>query len=150
MINPHEPTTETAHTILSPREVPVPTSATESQKAARIHLPTRPLPNPPPVPADAPSPLRAGAGAMRAPITSTASKTETAIPSRQSPEPAAHMKKAQPLIDLPAVEKHVAPVTITAEPKRQSRIETISMPLCWAVLAGSVAILILQIWNYFS
>jgi hypothetical protein len=63
-------------------------------------------------------------------------------------KPAIQMKKAQRLIDLPAVETPATTVTVTAKP--QLRIDQIPMALCWVLLATSVAILILQIWNYLS
>jgi len=87
--------------------------------------------------------------------TPAAPKKETAritVLPDPSAKPAVQMKKTQPLIDLPAIEKPVAPVTVAPEsqPESKSRIDQIPMPLCWALFGGSVAILILQIWNYFS
>ena len=67
------------------------------------------------------------------------------LPTRQ---PAGQMKKTQPLIDLPAIEAPSTVVTVTPEP--QFRIDQPPVPLCWALLAASVVILILQIWNYLS
>jgi hypothetical protein len=63
-------------------------------------------------------------------------------------KPAVQMKKTQPLIDLPAIETPSTTVTVTPQP--QLRIDQMPMPLCWALLAASAAILILQIWNYVS
>ena len=93
---------------------------------------------------------------MPAPISPPASpKKETAritvLPDPPA-KPAVQMKKTQPLIDLPAMEMPATPVTVTPEPvaRPQLRVEQIPMPLCWALLAASAAILILQIWNYLS
>jgi hypothetical protein len=58
------------------------------------------------------------------------------------------MKKTQPLIDLPMIGTPSTTVTLT--PRPQLGIEQIPMPLRWALLAVSTAILILQIWNYLS
>jgi len=110
----------------------------ESKKeTVRIHLPTRPPSNS--APADSPSPLRPTAMSMPAPMTTHSPKKETAV----------EMKKAQPLIDLPMVEAPVTKVAITPGPKL-TRVDEIPMALCWGLLAASVAILILQIWNYLS
>jgi hypothetical protein len=58
------------------------------------------------------------------------------------------MKKTQPLIDLPAIETPSTTIIVTPQP--QLRVDQIPMPLCWALLAASTTILILQIWNYLS
>jgi len=65
------------------------------------------------------------------------------------PKPAVQIKKTQPLIELPAPATAVtlAPAPL---PRRQLRIDQVSMPLCWTLLAASATILILQIWNYVS
>jgi hypothetical protein len=88
---------------------------------------------------------------MPAPMTTPAPKKETAritvLPDPPA-KPAVQMKKTQPLIDPPATE---APVTtVTVAPRPTSRVDQIPMPRSWALLAASVAILILQIWNYLS
>jgi hypothetical protein len=41
-------------------------------------------------------------------------------------------------------------VSPSAMPAPKTRIDEIPMPLCWALLATSAVILILQIWNYLS
>ena len=76
---------------------------------------------------------------MPAPMTTHSSKKETAV----------EMKKTQPLIDLPIVEAPASKVAITPGPAL-TRVDGIPMPLCWGLLAASVTILILQIWNYLS
>jgi len=63
--------------------------------------------------------------------------------------PAVQMKKTQLLIDLPAVEMPADVMgTVSSEPQQQ--IDAIPMLFCWVLLAASVAILILQIWNYLA
>jgi hypothetical protein len=85
-------------------------------------------------------------------MTTPAPKKETAritvLPDPPA-KPAVQMKKTQPLIDLPAVERPAPTVTVTPEP-RPLRIDQIPTPLCWALLAVSAVVLILQIWNYLS
>jgi hypothetical protein len=73
----------------------------------------------------------------------------TVLPDPPAKE-AVQMKKTQPLIDLPRIDKPVAPVTIAAEPQKESSVQAIPIGICWGLLAASVAILILQIWNYLS
>ena len=59
------------------------------------------------------------------------------------------MKKTQPLISMPAAPAPVTPVNVA--PKEAARkVDAISMPLCWALLGASAAILLIQIWNYLS
>ena len=88
---------------------------------------------------------------MPAPRTTPAPKKETArisvLPDLPA-KPAVQMKKTQPLIDLPMIETPSTTVTLT--PRPQLGIDQMPMPLCWALLAVSTAILILQIWNYLS
>jgi hypothetical protein len=92
---------------------------------------------------------------MPAPETTPSPKKETAritvLPDPPA-KPAVQMKKTQPLIDLPAMEKPAMPVTVTPEPAAppQAWIDQVPMPLCWGLVAVSAAILILQIWNYLS
>jgi len=151
MADSNEPKKETVRITVSPPPSTPPPAPVESRDTVRIHLPTRPPANPPPVPADSPSPVRAAAAAMPAPMTTPAPKKETAritvLPDPPA-KPAVQMKKTQPLIDLPAIETPSTTVTVTPQP--QLRIDQIPMPLCWALLAASGAILILQIWNYLS
>jgi hypothetical protein len=150
MADSNEPKKETVRITVSPPGSPSSAPA-ESHETVRIHLPTRPPANPPTAPADSRSPARAAAAAMPAPMTTHAPKKETAritvLPDPLA-KPAVQMKKTQPLIDLPAIETPSTTVTVTPEP--QLGIDQIPMPLCWALLAVSAAILILQIWNYLS
>jgi hypothetical protein len=66
--------------------------------------------------------------------------------------PKGEMTKTQPVVDLPAVETSPTRITVAPppQPAPQMRIDDIPIPLCWAVLAMSAAIFILQIWNYVS
>src|SRR5207247_5748456 len=132
-------------------------AASETTDTVRIHLPTRPPANSPAAPVEsASSSARAATAAMpvEMPIPAAPKKETARITVLPDPpaKPAVQMKKTQPLIDLPPIEKPVAPVTVAPEsqPRPESRIDQISMPLCWALFGTSVAILILQIWNYLS
>ena len=98
---------------------------------------------------------------MPAPMTTSAPKKETAritVLPDPPPKPAVQMKKTQPLIDLPAMEKPATAVNLAPapepapqpQPKPQPRVDQIPMPLCWTLLGVSAAILIIQIWNYLS
>ena len=151
MADSNEPKKETVRIAVSPQPSSPPPAPAESQDTVRIHLPTRPPTNPPPAPADSPSPTRGAAAAMPAPRTTPAPKKETArisvLPDPPA-KPAVQMKKTQPLIDLPMIETPSTTVTLT--PRPQLGIDQMPMPLCWALLAVSTAILILQIWNYLS
>jgi hypothetical protein len=64
-------------------------------------------------------------------------KNETARITRLSnppkPSASAQMEKTQPLIS-----------------QREVRTSIVPIPLCWALLGASAAILIIQIWNYIS
>ena len=114
----------------------------------------QPLPKPPgidpegeavrPVP-----PLRDESAA--APPVNRGPKKETArISILPRPTPAGpapiNMTKTQPLIVQPTATTPVAPVVITSRPLAQ--LETIPRPLCWALLAISAVIFLIQIWNY--
>jgi hypothetical protein len=148
MADSDEPKKETVRITVSPQPGP----PAESRETVQIHLPTRSPANPPPsAPVALVSPARAAAAVMPAPMTTPAPKKETAriavLPDPRT-KPAVEMKKTQPLIDLPSVEMPATRVTVAPEPR--PRINAIPMPLCWALLAGSAAILILQIWNYLS
>jgi hypothetical protein len=72
-------------------------------------------------------------------------KKETA---RVAP-PTVQMKKTQPLVTMPdTMERPLVPMTVTSD--TEMSIETIPVAICWAVLAFSALILMIQIWNYFS
>ena len=152
MADSNDPKKETVRATVSPQPSSATSAPGESRDRVRIHLPTRqPAANPLSAPADLPSPVRAAAASIAAPITIPAPKKETAritvLPNPPA-KPAVQMKNAQPLIDSPKIEAPSTAVTVTPEP--QFRIDQIPVPLCWALLAASVVILILQIWNYLS
>ena len=49
-----------------------------------------------------------------------------------------------------ATEKPAVSLALTPGRNPHTRVESIPIWLCWALFAGSVTILILQIWNYLS
>jgi hypothetical protein len=151
MTDSNEPKKETVRITVSPQPNSPPSPPAESRDTVRIHLPTRPPANPQSAPVDSPSPARTAAAAMPAPMTTGSLKKETAritvLPDPPG-KPAVQMKKTQPLIDLPAIETPSTTIIVTPQP--QLRVDQIPMPLCWALLAASTTILILQIWNYLS
>jgi len=58
------------------------------------------------------------------------------------------MKKTQPIVTMPTPAKQTSSLTVTSTtPEPASK--QLSMDLCWALLAVSALILIIQIWNYF-
>lgn len=162
MADSHEPKKETVRITVTPP--PEPSGAGPAQRdTVRIHLPTRPPANPSSAPVESPSPVRSAAATMPAPMPPVGPKKETAritvLPDPPG-KPAVQMKKTQPLIDLPPIEKPSTTVTVAPPPqpppqpraqtRPQTRIDQIPMPLCWALLATSATVLILQIWNYLS
>lgn len=85
-----------------------------------------------------------------APVTPAANrgpKNETArisiLPHPHPVVPAVNMTKTQPLLIHPAGTVQPAPIVITSKP-----IAPIPRPLCWALLAISALIFLIQIWNY--
>jgi hypothetical protein len=62
------------------------------------------------------------------------------------------MKKTQPLIATPEPIAPAAPVLVNVAPTTTAEIfiDDLPMSFCWAVLATSAAILLIQIWNYVS
>jgi len=145
---------ETVRIKVSPSETrPESAAPARSGETVRIHLPNRPPSNePPPDPA---SPVRAVASSAPVPMTTHSAKKETAriaVSPDPPAKPAVEMKKTQPLIDLPRVEAPATKIIVTSPPQPEpaATIDTIPMPLCWALLGASAATLILQIWNYLS
>jgi hypothetical protein len=64
------------------------------------------------------------------------------------------MKKTQPLVTVPPTAAPTAPLTVAPPPRTttattESVVDEIPMSFCWALLAVSAVILIIQIWNYF-
>ena len=67
------------------------------------------------------------------------------------PAPVVEMKKTQPLITMPEPATQTAPIAINMAPTTvETFIDEIPMALSWALLAASIAILTIQIWNYVS
>ena len=129
------------------------------REAVRIHLPSRPPAN---------LPVAGDSGAAEAPLEAPAAppspKKETArITVLPDPpfKPAVQMKKTQPLIDLPTPDKPptvsvtvatqtTAPAENVSGPGLIRAIDNTPMPLCWVLVGVSAAILLIQIWSYFS
>jgi hypothetical protein len=123
-----------------------PAASQASPEDPRLNLPARP-----PVNAQAAASSTANArqnDQTSAPRKETARVALPAEPSTQS-SPSMEMKKTQPLFTMPeAAEAAATPLTVTSD--AEERIETIPIALCWAVLAVSTLLLIIQIWNYLS
>ncbi len=178
MADSAEPKKETVRITLSPQPTAAPAEVpSEKRDTVRINLPTRPSVSPSTNPAqtvpkpEAPAPRppapppvltpRSGvspavtAATMLLPVTpptnANSPKKETArITLLRDPPPrsSVQMKKTQPLIDMPAAS---TPETLlTVAPQARMTIDQIPKPLCWALLGISAAILIIQIWSYFS
>ena len=64
------------------------------------------------------------------------------------------MKKTQPLVTMPDPSRQTAPIAVNVAPPEMEEetafIDSLPMSFCWAVLAASVVILTIQIWNYVS
>jgi hypothetical protein len=80
-------------------------------------------------------------------------KKETAriaiMPEPRSAPATVKMSKTQPLITAPEPMRETAPISI--EPASSSEaIESIPVPLCWALVGISALIFIIQVWTYFS
>src|SRR5256885_7339414 len=161
MADSNEPKKETVRITVSPQSGAPAPSTSETRDTVRIHLPTRPPANSPAAPVESSSSsARAATAAMPVEMPTPASpKKETAritvLPDPPA-KPAVQMKKTQPLIDLPPIEKPVTSVTVAPLPpsaavkpaeKAQFAIDEMPLTLCWALVAISAMVLILQIWN---
>ncbi len=73
----------------------------------------------------------------------------TVLPDLPKTSGSVQMKKTQSLIRMPASTAPVTPVNL-APKEAAPKVDAISMPLCWALLGTSAAILLIQIWNYLS
>jgi hypothetical protein len=154
-----EPKEETVR-IMVPAQAgePMQTGAPK-RETVRIHLPSRP-------PANLPVPDDLGpAGVLSTAVEplSVSPKEETAritlLPDPPT-KPAVAMKKTQPLIDLPPTDRPTISATVAPQTSATSEyfpvpapirtIDAIPMQLCWALLGVSAAILLIQIWSYFS
>ena len=139
-------------------------STNPAQTVPKPEAPAPPPPAPPPVltprsgvsPAVTAATTGSGVAAtMLLPVTpptnANSPKKETAritVLPDPPPRSSVQMKKTQPLIDMPAAS---TPETLlTVAPQARMTIDQIPKPLCWALLGISAAILIIQIWSYFS
>jgi hypothetical protein len=160
MADPTEPKKETVHITLPLRVTPNPAEAA----AAPPRPVSPPTFLPPPVssssaasaprPPFAPSaPFAAGMPAAETELISPGPKKETARINVPADPPkvsgSVQMKKTQSLISRPAPPAPVTPFTV-APKEAAPKVDAISMPLCWALLGTSAAILLIQIWNYLS
>jgi hypothetical protein len=60
------------------------------------------------------------------------------------------MKKPLPLICMSEASAPVPPLNVAIAPQPRVKIDVLQMPLCWTLVAASVGILLIQIWNYVS
>ena len=125
---------------------PVPSIA--EPEPSPLHTPSiaESIADPPLVPPPAPPPAQ-----KAQPVSSPGPKKETAriaiLPQPKSPT--VKMSKTQPLITAPEPKSENAPISI--EPANAGEtIESIPVPLCWALVAVSALIFIIQVWTYFS
>lgn len=160
-----------------PGNITIPQPSVEQNPLPKAHVgggpaPMRTVPPPPPPAPPAPPVAKTpvprpigttGAGSApgsvplptRGPAASTTPAGKDTARISVLPDPpkpsASNMSKTQPLVtltDTPVVPP-TAPVRIApAVPPPIGR--TISMPLCWALVGISAAILIIEIWNYIS
>jgi hypothetical protein len=169
MADSAEPKKETVRVTLPSQPTAAPPDApSEKRDTVRINLPTRPPVSPSTNPAqNAPKPEPPAA---RPPATTAGSTAAAAMPLPVIPppdergpkketaritvlpdppaRPGVQMKTTQPLIDMPVASAPETPVTVAPQPR--VTIDQIPKPLCWALLGVSAAILIIQIWSYFS
>lgn len=128
------------------RKPPTPPSAASAPAAASPPLMPRPA---------AARPLSGAASGLASaagPKKETARITVSPEPAAR-PGPAVEMKKTQPLVTMPEPRTQAAEIAVHPAPvatEESSFIDEIPMALCWALLAASVAILTIQIWNYVS
>jgi hypothetical protein len=148
-----EPKKETVRVMVSPLAKADSPSQSARPKTVGMHLQTRQPSDLPPA-SDSLSPVSAATAVIPEPITAPAPKKGLAnlISAAPPANCAVEMKKTQPLndpsaVDTPATTGNVEP---QVRPTPISRTDEIPMPLCWALLGASAAILILQIWNYVS
>jgi len=142
MLPAGEATTETP-TIL-PRRPPAVAPASTSPLL-------QPLPKPPGVESENGPVLAATVESAMAPSVNRGPKKETArisVLPRPTPTapPAINMTKTQPLLVHQTAGIQPAPVIITSKPL--APLDTIPLPLCWALLGISALIFLIQIWNY--
>jgi hypothetical protein len=137
-----------------------PTVAIRTPAAPTAKAPPAPIAKAPPAPiAKAPTvainaPAAPIAKAPTAPLSPLPGpKKETArivtMPEPQPSAPTVKMSKTQPLITAPDPEREMPPISI-APPSVDDVIESIPVSLCWALLAVSALLFIVQLWTYLS
>jgi hypothetical protein len=82
-------------------------------------------------------------------------KKETAriatMPEARAAAPTVKMSKTQPLITAPDPLRETAPILVEpASLDGDALMESIPVPLCWALLGLSALLFIIQLWTYFS
>ena len=80
-------------------------------------------------------------------------KKETAriaiMPEPRTAAPTVKMSKTQPLITAPEPTRQIPPIAVEPE-ETHEMIESIPVPLCWALLGVSALLFIIQLWTYLS
>ena len=136
------------------------------QKPVAPPMPPRPrvLPPPPRVPSATgpassvtPAPaIYPGSGPSSGPRQETARIT---ILPETAPAAAVRMAKTQPLMTVPQPAIQSAPVIVPAKADPATtgaagdwlaRLDTVPLPICWAIFGISTVTLLIQIWNYVS
>jgi hypothetical protein len=126
-----------------------PVQSTQQPAASPVLQPLpKPAAPPPPAPPASVTPLpKPGSfGVSPGPKKETARITILPKPVPLT-KPAVNMTKTQPLIMRPAAVMPASPVIVATSAARDP-FDSISRPLCWALLGVSALIFIIQIWNY--
>ena len=114
---------------------------------ASATAPARPAPPPPPAPSG-----QSGIASAAGPRKETA-RISLAPERPARPAATVQMKKTQPLVTMPVPSRQTSPIPVNIAPDiehEDSFVESLPMSFCWAILAASVVILTIQIWNYLS
>ncbi|HEY2103243.1 MAG TPA: hypothetical protein VGH08_08315 [Chthoniobacterales bacterium] len=132
MIEPLRPEIESAQRMTGPG--PAKEKAPQNGDGARINLPTRPV-------------NRAFPKSMVTTAQAADSTLKDTSPTRRSAE-TARISVFTDFAKIPAL-----PPVSDRKPKvtqNQSIMDTIPKSLCWALLGSSIAILLIEIWNYIN
>ena len=125
-----EPKEETVQISLPPGPEPAgPALSVAKREGTRILLPTR----------------GAGGPILRVPPKITPSSSADALLQPLPKPPGIEKEIARPVPPI-AADIQPSPIVITSRPK--SSVEAIPCSLCWALLAISTLIFLIQIWNY--
>ena len=143
-----EPEKETVRIVLPTRTPAISIRRVPPKITPGDSTPSQPLPKPSgmenPAPPGQPA-VADGPSANRGPKKETARITVLPRPGPTA-APAINMTKTQPLVVHPTAGVPSAPVIITSKPL--AALDVIPRPLCWALLAISAVIFLIQIWNY--